>query len=77
MLLRRRGGEPCGDFVERTLAAAADAGDPVNFAEAGAGTGRVGLAHRVDFSAERRVISRAARLAWVQMLGTSTVSPGA
>lgn len=77
MLLLRRGGEPCRDFAKRALATAADLGRPVNLADAGAGTGRVYFGHRADFSAESRVISRAARLAWVQMLGTSTVSPGA
>lgn len=77
MLLLRGGGEPCGDFSKRALAAATDLGRPIDLADAGARTGRMRLVHCVDFSAERRVISRAARLAWVQMLGTSTVSPGA
>ncbi|SMC71394.1 hypothetical protein SAMN06272759_10618 [Novosphingobium sp. B1] len=77
MLFNRCSSEPRGDFTERAPAAAADAGAPVDFAYAGAGTWRVRFAHRADFSAERRVISSAARFAWVQMLGTSTVSPGA
>lgn len=77
MFLLRRGGEPGGDFSQCALAAVADFGPPVDLADAGAGTGRMRFVHRADFSAERRVISRAARLAWVQMLGTSTVSPGA
>lgn len=77
MLFLRRGREPRGNLAERAPTTAADLGRPVDLADAGAGTGRVCFGHRVDFSAERRVISRAARLAWVQMLGTSTVSPGA